>query len=107
MTKKELKEIIKEDKSIYFGKINAIYLYRKLTKNTYYEIGKYIIIARKAGFYKNHKSIFNILKCIYYDRKKNKLGQKLNIELAPNEFGRRLRIFHGNVVVNRLCKDWR
>ena len=105
MNKKLLKEIIKEDKKIYFGNFSFKNIFKKITKYPYCEIGKYIIYCRKAGYYTNNcKGIFNLMLCVYYTRKKNIMGQKVNIEFGPNEFGRRLRIYHGNVVVNGYCK---
>ena len=105
MDKKELKKIIKEDKKIYFDDIGAKYFFRMLTKYQYYQIGIYIILCRKAGYYNlNRNGIINKFLSVYYSRKKNILGQKLNIEFGPNEFGRRLRIYHGNVVVNGYAK---
>lgn len=104
MNKKELNEIIKEDKEIYFGKFSFKNIFKRLTKYPYCEIGKYVILCRKAGYYTNNrKGLWNWVLCVYYTRKKNKMGQKVNIEFGPNEFGRRLRIYHGNVVVNGYC----
>lgn len=97
---KLLKEIIKEDKEYYYGR-PIKHIGRVLTHNPVYRRGKYIIICRKAGYYATHNSsMFNKLLSAFYSRKKNILGAKLNIELGPAEFGRRLRIYHNNVVVN-------
>lgn len=100
MTKCELKELIKEDKKYYFG--NAIkHVERLLTHNPLYHRGKYIIICRKVGFYhSNQNTIIGKILLAIYTRKKNILGERLNIELGPNEFGRRLRIYHNCIVVN-------
>lgn len=105
MQRKELKKIIKEDIEIYFDKGIIKRIYKNITKNEFYEIGKYIIISRKAGFYRKNisKGIVYKLLCLYYNRKKNILGQKLNIYLMPNEFGRRIRIYHGNIIINGNC----
>ena len=101
MNKKELKEIIKEDKAYYFGK-GIKRLYRFLTHNPLYQRGKYIIICRKIGYYSSpYNSIFSKLRLFFYLRKKNILGERLHIELGPNVFGRRLRIYHNDIIVNR------
>lgn len=76
-------------------------VYRIVTHNPLYQRGRYIIVARKAGYYLlNSNSIIHKLLSLYYTRKKNILGEKLGIELGPNVFGRRLKIYHNNIVVN-------
>ncbi len=97
---KELREIIAEDKQYYYG-TGLKRIFRMITHNPLYQRGKYIIIARKAGYYaENRKGIINKLLFVYYMRRKNTLGEKLSIELGPRKFGRRLRIYHNNIVVN-------
>lgn len=105
MQRKELKKVIKEDSEIYFDKEFIKRLYKKIIKNEFSEIGKYVIISRKAGFYRKNisKGALYKLLCLYYNRKKNILGQKLNIYLMPNEFGHRIRIYHGNIIINGNC----
>ena len=99
MNSKELKNAIREDREYYFGVVKCIY--RMLTYNPLYRRGKYIIAARKAGYYATHsQSVINKIKLFWYTRKKNKLGEKLGIELGPSEFGRRIKIYHNNIIVN-------
>lgn len=99
--KKNLQEAISEDREYYFGK-GKRRIYRMLTHNPLYQRGKYIIVARKVGYYSLYKkSVFKRVLYLYYLRKKHILGEKLGIELGPNEFGRRIRIYHNNIVVNR------
>lgn len=100
MTKKELTELIKEDKEYYFGK-STKRIARLLTNNPLYRRGQYIITCRKVGYYNtNHNTFIGKIFFLFYKRKKNVLGEKLNLELGPNEFGRRLKIYHNNIVVN-------
>ena len=99
MTKRELKEIIKEDKEYYFGR-GKKRIYRFFTHNPLYQRGRYIIACRKAGYYAKKNSLADKVLWLCYFRRKNVLGEKLGIELGPNEFGRRLRIYHNNIVVN-------
>lgn len=99
MTKKELKDIIIEDKQYYYGSFKK-YIGRVLTHNPLYRRGKYIIICRKAAFYNKQGSLMGKVLSLYYRRKKNILGEKLHIELGPEEFGRRLRIYHNDIIVN-------
>lgn len=37
---------------------------------------------------------------IYYTRRKNILDKKLEIELGPRVFGRGIKIYHNNIIVN-------
>lgn len=97
---KELSDIISEDKEYYYG-VGTKRIYRALTHNPLYQRGRYIIVSRKAGYYSLHSnSMLKKILQMYYVRKKNVLGEKLGIELGPNEFGRRLRIYHNNIVIN-------
>lgn len=96
----ELRKIILEDKEYYYGK-GLKRVYRIITHNPLYQRGRYIIVARKAGYYSlNSDSIIHKLLCFHYTRKKNILGEKLGIELGPSVFGRRIKIYHNNIVVN-------
>lgn len=100
MTKKKLRELIEEDKEYYFGKSKKR-IGRFFTSNPLYRRGKYVIICRKVGYYSNNQdNLLGKILPIFYKRKKNILGEKLNIELGPNEFGRRLKIYHNDIVVN-------
>lgn len=102
MDKKELKEIIEEDKKIYFGKKNFKNFIRYFTYFRFARIGKYIILLRKLNYYQDkiEFGFINKLLCFYYKKKKNKLGEKLNLEIDAKKIGRRLIVFHGNVVIN-------
>lgn len=96
---KGLKEIIGEDKDYYFGRGIKCF-YRCITCNPLYQRGKYIIACRKLSYHKAKPGLMHRLLSFLYQRKKNILGQKLNIELGTDHFGRRLRIYHNNIVVN-------
>ena len=75
----DLKNIIREDKKYYYGS-GLKKIYRFLTHNPLYQRGRYIIIARKAGYYSvNNTTLKNKLLQAYYTRKKNILGERLGI----------------------------
>lgn len=96
---KNIKEIINEDKGYYFGK-GVKRWYRFFVRNPIYRRGQYIIICRKVGYYKFKRGLWNKFLMMIYQRKKNILGEKLHIELGPDNFGRRLRIYHNDIVIN-------
>lgn len=102
MDKKELKQIIKEDKEIYYEKNCIFNLIKRIVGDKFQRIGKLIIISRKYGYYKMklNKNFLDKIFCVIYKYRKNRLGEKLNIELGVKQFGRRLKIYHGNIVVN-------
>jgi len=98
--KNNLREAIAEDKLYYWG-IGKKRVLRIISHNPLYQRGKYIVVARKAGYYTiNNRTLLNKILQFYYVRKKNVLGEKLGIELGPNVFGRRIRIYHNNIIVN-------
>lgn len=99
MTKKELNEIIKEDKKYYFGAPKK-YIGRVLTHNPLFRRCQYIILCRKVSYYQKQGTLLGKLISLYYIRRKNVLGEKLHIELGANEFGRRLRIYHNDIIIN-------
>lgn len=76
------------------------YVGRMLTHNPLYHRGLYIITCKKVGFYEsNQQNLINKLLLIYYRCRKNMLGEKLHIELGVSEFGRRLKIYHNDIIV--------
>lgn len=99
MNKKELKEIIAEDKVYYYDK-GLKRFYRLFTHNPLYQRGRYIILCRKIGYYSQFNSLYTKLLVLFYSKKKNRLGEKLHIELGPNVFGRRLKIYHNDIIIN-------
>ena len=110
MTKDELKEIIEEEKSIY---IRNKYSYCKYTHSKLYMIWRLLVSYRKSQFYKEElkkaKGISKVickLKLRYYTRHKNISMEKTGIEIANGcKLGRRLRLWHGGVVINAHLGD--
>ena len=65
-----------------------------------------MLILRKQEYYINTAKGNKIkgFMGLYYERKKNKLGLRLGIEISPNSFGKGLQIYHGNIVINNNVK---
>ncbi len=63
---------------------------------------RYLCFLRKQEYYINTAkgNHWKGLLGIYYEGRKNALGEKLGIEISPNCFGKGLQIWHGNIVVN-------
>lgn len=97
---RQLKDIIGEDKRYYYGS-GMKFVYRYLTHNPLYRRGQYLILCRKIAFYNKHAdSVLGKIRLMIYQRKRNILGEKLHIELGTSNFGRRLRIYHNDIVIN-------
>lgn len=97
--KSELYQKINEDKEYYYGQ-GITYFYRRITHNPLYCRGKYIIICRKLGYHQLKSGVLHRFISVFLQRKKNILGEKLHIELGTNNFRRRLRIYHNDIVIN-------
>lgn len=101
MDKKKLKELIKDDKKIYSSniKINKIYDFIVRRNNRYFY--KNIYYSRMYNFYlEKRNSILGKIEFIYYSRKNNLLGRRNNLELY-GKFGKCLKIYHSNIVINK------
>ena len=102
-TKQDLADYIAADNKWYTppnGKWKIIDAY---TSAPYCVLKKYLVYLRKHEYYFNNSrgSRWNTYLSFYYARKKNRLGEKLGIEIGPNCFGKGLSIWHGgSIVVN-------
>lgn len=110
MNKKELNEIIQEERDIY---IRANFLFQKFTHSKRYMIWKMLSYFRKAQYYKEilirSSGLSKIhAKIVYriYLRKKNIYSEKTDIEIANgSKIGRRIRMWHGGIVINADLGD--
>jgi serine O-acetyltransferase len=82
-------------------------LVSRLTNEPQYVLCKYLTYLRKEEYYINTangnklKGMLGIL----YDRKLNRLGNRLGIEIGPNCFGKGLTIYHiGSIIVNPAAR---
>ncbi len=105
-SKTELKEYIAADNVAYRpwnikGKLLAA-----LVPYPKWRLTKYLYYLRKQEYYINTANGNKLkgLMGIYYESRKNALGEKLGIEIGPNCFGKGLQIWHGNIVVNSLVR---
>lgn len=109
MNKTDLVSILKYEKSIYekdvFYSKNS---YVSMLKNEApYRIWKWQKLSRISDYYHSqmtiggnfHKSCMKVLYA-YYMRRKQKIGEKLGLEIGTENIGRGLVVFHYNNVVN-------
>lgn len=102
-SKKELYEYIAADNDWFRPKSSKERIIEWLANYPSYALRKYLYSLRKQEYYINTAN-GNKLKGflgLYYERKKNKLGIRLGIEIGPNCFGKGLQIYHiGSIIVN-------
>lgn len=105
-TKAALKEYIEKDNSWYplNGRKQCVVAF--FVHYPQWRLKQYLIFLRKQEFYINtaNGSKLKGFLGLYYERKKNRLGEKLSIEISPNCFGKGLQLYHGGIVVNSAVR---
>ena len=102
-TKQELQQYIAADNAWYEPGKWKWRLIDAFCSRPYYILKKYLRFLRTYEYYYNNSkgSRFNTYLSYYYERKKNRLGERLGIEIGPNCFGKGLSIWHcGSIVIN-------
>lgn len=98
-SRKELKDIINEEKRIY---LQCEPIIKRVTCDQQYLTFKFLKFIRYMEYYHNKK---NYLMYLFYRRRKNKLGIRLGIEIQDNCIDRGLVIYHpSNIVINGYSK---
>ena len=106
-TVKDLKECMREEKSIYFSSGIYNYIINFVCYDKEQCIWKYQKLLRKTEYHYNNKkkSFWHSLNYLICRRRKNKLGSKLGLEIWENSFDVGLQIHHsGSIVVNGNAK---
>lgn len=102
-TKDDLNEYIAADNDWYQPKNWKTRLIDAITSSSYRVLKKYLKLLRKTEYHLNNSagSRWHTYLYWYYEGRKNRLGQKLGIEIYPNCFGKGLQLWHaGGIVVN-------
>lgn len=104
MQDNELEKILEQDKKNYYSTDKYKMIYDCIVKNKNVELYKTIKYARKYRYYlENRNGLWNKIKFCIYARLNNIVGSKNNVELY-GEFGENLKIYHGNIMVNKEAK---
>lgn len=101
--KDELKEYIKSDNNWLIPNGIKENLISSYVSYPHRKIKRFLYYLRKQEYYMNNtsKSRFNGFMSLLYERKKNRLGIKLGIEIGPNCFGKGLNVYHiGSIIIN-------
>ena len=110
-TKVDLKEVIEYEKDIYLGSSPKARIKDRFVKYRLWSIFQYLKALRKAEYYFNNKSknFYFEIRYLFAERKKNKIGNKLGIEICNNSVEKGLFICHsGSIVINgeaRIGRD--
>lgn len=102
-SKKELQEYIERDNAVLTVAGLKWKLIECYAAYPMYYLRKYLKYLRLQEFYINTagKNKLKGLIALHFERKKNRLGIRLGIEIGPNSFGKGLCIWHaGNIVIN-------
>ena len=101
--KEEYYEYYKTDNEQYLKKTFRERIVARLVHYPDYEIYRFKKYLRKAEYAFNTAKGNKLkwIQALYYERKKNKYGDRLSIEIEINCFGKGLQIYHGaGIVVN-------
>ena len=105
--KTTLKEYLEADNRDFYMKSKKERLISRLCRYPEYSIMLFKKYLRYSEYYFNTCGCnkFRFFMALWYERKKNILGEKIGIEIEPNCFGKGLTLFHGgNIVVNPLVR---
>ncbi|MBR4634823.1 MAG: serine acetyltransferase [Clostridia bacterium] len=101
-SKKDLKEYIESDNAPYRPKGKKGRFIAAFSQQPTYAVGKYLKALRRLEYRLNtsNGSRLSRIMALICERKKNRLGNKLGIEICPNCIGKGVIIDHGLVLVN-------
>lgn len=102
MNRNSIKDLVKLDRKLYLGKKFLLFFLNSHQNYIYYKAIKY---NRWYRYYKQKKNqvVGGLLFC-YFNRKKNIYCNKYGIELNGASFGKNLRLYHGNIVINEQAQ---
>lgn len=112
-TKEQLRSVLAADNAEYYAKPRKERIVGTICRYPDHEIMRFKTYLRKAEFCFNtaSRSRLRFLQALYYERRKNILGERLGIEIDINCFDSGLTIYHGGgIVVNpeaRIGKNCR
>ena len=100
-TKQDLAEYLAADNGWYVQKTRKWRVIDAYTAAPYYVLKKNLKYSRTFEYHHNNAkgSRFHAYMSYYYERRKNRLGNQLGIEIGPNCFGKGLSIWHGGSIV--------
>ena len=106
-SKSDLSEYIKSDNAWSISHNNKEIVVGNFLKYPSKSLRKFLYYLRKQEYYINTSQgkLFKGLLNLYLERKKNKLGLKLGIEIGPNCFGKGLNLYNSEsitIIISRM-----
>ncbi|MGN0182440.1 MAG: serine acetyltransferase [Candidatus Ornithomonoglobus sp.] len=105
-TRQDLREYLSYEKDIYTSETKKDRILDIATHMPNRLKRKYVYLLRKTEFYYNNRKnpFYGVMYLITRNRK-NRLGEKLGVEIFENSFDKGLTIYHtGNIVINGDAK---
>ena len=102
-SKQELQEYILSDNTIYRPWTRKQKLTSVFAQYPTYALRRFLTCLRKQEYYINtaNGSKLKGFLGLYYERKKNRIGNRIGVEIGPNCFGKGLTLYHlGSIIVN-------
>ncbi len=102
-TKKDLNEYINSDNTYFNNRSKKAKFFMKITSHSEYKVAQFTKFLRKQEYYGNtaNGNKFKIFLHLYYEKRKNVLGNKLGFLIEENCFGKGLQLYHhGTIIVN-------
>jgi serine O-acetyltransferase len=100
-TREQFRDVIGAERPFYVGTWAKDRFVRVVTHDVSLSIYRFVYLLRKPELHHNRPGALSKLRYAWYRRRKNKLGERLGIEIWDNSFDVGLSIYHaGNIVVN-------
>src|SRR5699024_4182549 len=92
---------LKEDNTQH-GLKNKSSLFLFIRQEEFYFIRKYLILLRKQEYHINnvYNNKLHLLMYFFYTARKNRLGNKINLNVHENCLGKGVTIYHTDIVIN-------
>lgn len=103
-SRSELRNVINYEKKIYLPETFKEKLVFRFTQNERYLIFRYLKYLRCEEYFLN-KGKSHFLLYLFYTRKKNRLGNKINVKILPGFTGKGLNIHHKGIIINGHIGD--
>lgn len=103
LSKRELADYLAADNNWLLPNNLKSHVIEHIASHPTWTLRRYLYFLRKQEYYINicRGRKLKWLMSLYYERKKNKLGMRLGIEIGPNCFGKGLNLYHaGSVIIN-------
>ena len=100
-----LKDILSYEKDIYISKDYKERLYRSIIQDERVLFYRYMVLLRKEEYCRSRRGIFNKVCGLFYSRRKNCLGNRIDVKILPFTVGKGLNIQHKGIVINGVLGE--